>query len=142
MSDVYDGKVSKEMSEAIEWSLESLEKVKDKIMDYGLKKNEAISEICQFLDEKYGAPSKNIEIGGGEIARPINKKMRWFNNKDNHAFVRTRLGLRKGIIEEQDCIPIAAFFKEEGINKMVVKLRPFPAKFAPLIPCENHEMKF
>ena len=142
MNVISNDNIPKELSEAIEWSLESLERVKNKIVDYGLDKNDAMTEICQFLDDKYGTPAKDIEIGSSEIARPLNKKMRWFNDAKGHAFVRVRLGLRRGVIEEQDCIPIAAHFKEEGINKMVIKLRPFPAKFAPLIICEGHERKF
>ena len=141
MSDNAENNIPEEMVEAMKWSMESLERVKNKIDDYDLDRNEAVNEICQYLDDKYGKKAKQIEIGN-EIARPLTKKMRYFNNKTDHTFVRSRLGLRKGIIEDQDAIPVTLNFKDAGINKIIIRMRAFPAKFSPIFPCEQHEQKF
>ena len=112
-------KIPEGLIEAMNWNFEPL---KEKITLFNLDKEEAITECCAFLTQKYQKEEKSIEIGLGELARPTNKKMLWFNQSESHAYVRLRHSTRRGRIEDQDLIPVTFKLCDADVNKIVVKI--------------------
>ena len=125
--------------EAMNWDFS---KVKDKIITYNLDKNDAIDELCAYLTSKYQREEKSITIGLGEVARPMNKKMLFFVNSDDHAYVRLRHSTRRGRIEDQDSIPLSFKLMDGDVNKIIVKIRSSNSRFAVIKSCEGHSTKF
>ena len=128
----------KDLVEAMSWDFT---KIRDLIIDLNLDKEVAMREICEFLKEKHMKDDKGIAVGR-EIAAPLSKKMLFFNNQEGHVFVRLRTNIRRGFIEDSDGVPVSLKLKDEGVTKIVIRVRPHPSKFTPLKPCSGHSNKF
>ena len=127
-----------DLAQAMSWDFS---KIQDLIIDLNLERDAAITELCSYLREKYLKESRSIEVGR-EIAYPLSKKMLFFNNEPGHIYVRLRNGIRRGFIEDNDGVPICLRVKDDGVNRITVRIRPHPAKFTPLRPCQGHSTKF
>ena len=130
--------IPKDLAEAMSWDFS---KVRDLIIDLNLNRDEALKDICDFLRQKYMKEDKGIVVGR-EIAAPLSKKMLFFNDKEGHAFVRLRTNIRRGFIEDNDGVPISLKLKDDGVTKIIIRVRPFPSKYTPLRPCSGHSEKF
>ena len=116
--------------------------LKNKIIDLNLKGPETIRELVAYLDQKHAKEDTSLEIGLGEMARPVNKKMLFFNNTEAHAYVRLRLSTRRGRIEDQDSIPISLKLNESDVNCIKVRVRTTTSKLSTIKSCEGHNEKF
>ena len=133
MSDIPEDLVS-----AMNWDFS---KLRDKIIDLDLPKNETIDELVRYLAEKYQKETKTITIGTGEIAMPINKKMRYFAPDENHSYVRLRNSLRRGI-DDGDRVPVFLNLLDEDVDKISFKIRSAKSKLSAIQSCSNHADKF
>ena len=122
-----------------DWDFSTL---KNKIIDLNLDGPDTIRELVAYLSQKYGKDERGVEVGLGELARPINRKMLFFNDTENHSFMRLRLSTRKGRIEDQDSIPIGLKLKEADINCIKVRIRTSTSKLSTIKSCEGHNEKF
>ena len=129
----------KDLVDAMSWDFSRLQ---TKIITYNLDKEEAMDELCQYLTSKYQKEEKTIKIGLGEMARPINKKMLFFSNSEEHTYVRLRHSARRGRIEDQDAIPLTFKLLDGDVNKITIKIRSSTSRFAAIKGCENHSTKF
>ena len=129
----------KDLVEAMNWDFSRLQ---TKIITYNLDKEEALDELCQYLTAKYQKEERTIKIGLGEMARPINKKMLFFSNKEDHTYVRLRHSTRRGRIEDQDAIPLTFKLLDGDVNKITIKVRSSTSRFAAIKGCEGHGQKF
>ena len=125
--------------EAMNWNFQPL---KEKITTFNLDKEDAITECCAYLTQKYQKEEKSIEIGLGELARPTNKKMRFFNSSETHTYVRLRHSTRRGRIEDQDLIPVTFILKDADVDRITVKVRSSMSKLTAIKCCDGHATKF
>ena len=131
--------IPQDLIDAMNWNFQPL---KERITLFNLDKEDAIAECCAFLTQKYQKEEKCIEIGLGELARPTNKKMLFFNQSDAHAFVRLRHSTRRGRIEDQDLIPVTFKLRDADVNKIIVKIRSSSSRLAAIKCCDGHSIKF
>lgn len=128
-----------ELAPEMNWDFSML---RDTIINFNLNGPDTICELVAYLKEKHQKEEKTIQIGLGEMARPVNRKMLFFVNKEDHAFVRLRLSNRKGRIEDQDGVPFSIKLKDDCVNKMIVKVRSSTSKLSNIRACEGHGEKF
>ena len=131
--------IPKDLYEAINWNWAPLI---EKITSLNLDKDTTITELCAYLTSKYQRDEKSVQIGLGELARPCNKKMLFFNSSDQHAFVRLRLSTRRGRIEDGDSIPLTIKLQDDSVNRITVRIRSSTSKFTVVKACDGHSGKF
>ena len=131
--------IPEDLYNAINWDWSPLV---EKITTLNLDKESTIAELCAYLATKYQKEEKNIQIGLGELARPCNKKMLFFNASENHTFVRLRLSTRRGRIEDGDSIPLTIKLQDDSVNRITVRIRSSTSKFTVIKACEGHAGKF
>ena len=124
---------------ACNWDFSAL---RDRIVTFDLDFENTMAELISYLNSKYEKEERSVMIGFGEIARPINRKMAFFNPDESHSYVRLRLSVRKGAIEEQDAVPLSLKLRDSNVNKIVVRIRSSTNKLTPIRICDGHGSKF
>ena len=116
-------------------------KLKNKMIDLDLPIGETIDDLVRYLVSKHQKDTQTITIGTGEVALPLNKKMKYFCPDEKHSYVRLRNSVRRGI-DDGDRIPVFLNLLDENVDKISFRMRSSKSKFTAIKCCDNHAGKF